>query len=288
MPVVLTKAVGKSPRIGYPDILPIRRQKESTCMKIAAFCIPFSTVSVWRTVLTLCAMLALGVISERPVRATVITLDYAQNPTLPSSQGMIFSTETGRPESDFASILDNNRLRLDSFTTSSADVAAYYYKDNVFDHTTDLEMEIRMKIIDSNFFGFSVVAYNATVSSNFAINKTGFQIYQLTSGSGYDFTSGFNTFKYKGFGATNTYQFFINGSMVASGGRPGGYNGNQFYFGDGTPTGGNVSAEIEFIRYSNVNFSSGGGEVPEPVSLATWSLLAGIVGLRRARKRQLG
>ena len=59
-------------------------------MKIAAFCMPFSTVSVWRTVLTLCAMLASGVIFERPVRATVITLDFAQNPTLPTAQGMIF------------------------------------------------------------------------------------------------------------------------------------------------------------------------------------------------------
>jgi hypothetical protein len=260
-------------------------------MKIAAFCMPVSTVSVWKTIFTLCAILTSGVIFERPVRATVITLDFAQNPTLPTAQGMIFYTETGRPESDFASILDNNRLRLDSFTSISpnADKAAYYYKDNVFDHTTDLEMEIRMKIIDSSPFGFFVVAYNPTVSANFVINKTGFQIYQLTSGSGYDFTSGFNTFKYKGFAGTNTYEFFINGSMVASGGRPSGYNGNQFYFGDGTTTGGNVSAEIEFIRYSNVNFSSGGGgEVPEPISLATWSLLAGIVGLRRARKRQLG
>jgi len=253
-------------------------------MKIAAFCIPFSTVSVWRTVLTLCAMLASRVVFVGSVDATVIALDFAQNPTLPSSQGMSFYTESGLPESNFASIL----LKLDTFTTLASDKMAFYYKDNVFDHTKDLEMEVRMKITESSPFGFSVVAYNPAVSANFIISKTGFQIYALTSGSGYDFTSGFNTFKYKGFGATNTYQFFINGSMVASGARPGGYNGNQFYFGDGTPTGGNVSAEIEFIRYSNVNFSSGGGEVPEPVSLATWSLLAGIVGLRRARKRQLG
>ena len=258
-------------------------------MKIAAFCMPLSTVSVWRTVLTLCAMLASGVIFERPVRATVITLDFAQNPTLPTAQGMSFYTETGRPESDFASILDNNRLRLDSFTTLTSDRMAYYYKDNVFDHTTDLEMEVRMKVTDSSPFGFGLAVFNANAASHFIINKTGYQIYQVTSGSGYDFSSGFNTFKYKGFGATNTYEFFVNGTMVASGARPGGYaNSNQFYFGDGTPTGGNVRAEVQYLRYSNVNFSNGGGEVPEPISLATWSLLAGIVGLRRARKRQLG
>lgn len=260
-------------------------------MKIAAFCMPFSTVSVWKTVLTLCAMLASGMVFEGPARATVITLDFAQNPTLPTAQGMIFYTDSGRPESDFASILDGNRFRLDSYTTTSpnTDRTAYYYKDNVFDHMTDLEMEVRMKVIESSPFGFGVAVFNSNAASHFIVNKTGYQIYQVTSGSGYDFSSGFNTFKYKGFGATNTYEFFVNGTMVASGARPGGYaNSNQFYFGDGTPTGGNVRAEVQYLRYSNVNFSSGGGEVPEPISLATWSLLAGIVGLRRARKRQLG
>jgi hypothetical protein len=255
-------------------------------MKIAAFCMPVSTVSVWKTVLTLCAILASGVVFEGPARATVITLDFAQNPTLPSAQGMIFYTETGRPESDFASILDGNRFRLDSYTTTSpnTDRTAYYYKDNVFDHMTDLEMEVRMKVTDSSPFGFGVAVFNSNAASHFVINKTGYQIYQVTSGSGYDFSSGFNTFKYKGYGATNTYEFFVNGTLVASGARPSGYSGNQYFFGDGTPTGGNVSAEVQYIRYSNQNFSS--GAVPEPLSIATWSLLAGGTILLRRRKSQ--
>jgi hypothetical protein len=45
-----------------------------------------------------------------------------------------------------------------------------------------------------------------------------------------------------------------------------------------------VSAEVQYIRYSNQNFSS--GAVPEPLSIATWSLLAGGTILLRRRKSQ--
>ena len=222
-----------------------------------------------------------------PIRASyLLTLDFATNPTLPTAQGMGFATDTGSPESTFASIVGGNRLKLDTFQLAS-DKSAYYFKNNFFDHTIDLEMEVRLKILNSSFFGFSMVAYNANVSSNFVISTSGFQIYQLTSGSGYDFTSSFNTFTYKGYAATNTYEFFVNGTRVAFGARPGGYTGgNQFYFGDGTSTGGNVAAEVQYVRYSNQNFSSvpNGGEVPEPISLATWTLIAG--GLMKFRRRR--
>jgi len=216
------------------------------------------------------------------MQAAVLTLDFAQNPTLPSAQGMSFYSETGRPESDFASILGSNRLKLDSFSTLTSDRMAYYYKDNIFDHTTDLEMELRIKIINSSPFGFSVGVSNINVSSNFVVNKNGWIVYGVTSGGGYDFSQGFNTFLYKGYGATNTYEFFVNGTRVAFGARPSGYSGNQFYFGDGTPTGGNVTAEVQYLRYSNESFSS--GAVPEPVSLASWSLFVGGTILLRRRK----
>ena len=237
-----------------------------------------------RSCLSWVCLLAVWGLCQAPMQAAVLTLDFAQNPTLPSAQGMSFSTESGRPESDFASILDSNRLLLDSYTSTlpNTDRTAYYYKDNVFDHTTDLEMELRIKVRQSSPFGFFVVAYNSNVSSNFAINKNGWQIYQVTSGAGYDFSQGFNTFLYKGYGATNTYEFFVNGTRVAFGARPSGYSGNQFYFGDGTPTGGNVKAEVQYLRYSNQSFSS--GAVPEPVSLASWSLFVGGTILLRRRK----
>lgn len=235
-----------------------------------------------RSCLTRVCLLAVWCLLLKPAQATVLTLDFAQNPTLPTLQGMSFYSETGRPEGDFGSILGNNRLKLDSFTTLTSDRMAYYYKDNIFDHNTDLEMELRIKIINSSPFGFSVGVANINVSSNFVVNKNGWIVYGVTSGAGYDFSQGFNTFKYKGYGATNTYEFFVNGTLVASGARPSGYSGNQYFFGDGTPTGGNVSAEVQYIRYSNENFSS--GAVPEPVSIATWSLLAGGTILLRRRK----
>jgi hypothetical protein len=218
-----------------------------------------------------------------PARASyILTLDFAAYPTLPSAQGMSFYTDSGMPESNLASILDSNRLKLDSFA-ASGDRQAYYTKPNFFDHMIDLEMEVRMKILNSNNFGFFVVAYNQNVSSNFVISRTNWQIYGLASGNGqYDFSQGFNTFRYRGYASTNSYEFFVNGMLVASGARPGGYNGNEFYFGDGTPTGGNVTAEVQYLRYSNQNFSSG-GEVPEPISLATWTLIAG--GLMKFRRR---
>lgn len=235
-----------------------------------------------RSCLSWVYLLAVGCLFQAPMQAAVLTLDFAQNPTLPSAQGMSFYSETGRPESDFASILGSNRLKLDSFSTLTSDRMAYYYKDNIFDHTTDLEMELRIKIINSSPFGFSVGVSNINVSSNFVVNKNGWIVYGVTSGGGYDFSQGFNTFLYKGYGATNTYEFFVNGTRVAFGARPSGYSGNQYFFGDGTPTGGNVSAEVQYIRYSNESFSS--GAVPEPVSLASWSLFVGGTILLRRRK----
>jgi hypothetical protein len=226
-----------------------------------------------------------ALIGEGAQASYLLTLDFATNPTLPSSQGMSFYTDSGMPESGLVSILDSNRLKLDSFA-ASGDRQVYYTKPNFFDHMIDLEIEVRMKVLNSNNFGFFVVAYNPNVSSNFVISRTNWQIYGLASGNGqYDFSQGFNTFKYKGYAATNSYEFFVNGTLVASGARPGGYNGNEFYFGDGTPTGGNVTAEVQYVRYSNQNFSSvpNGGEVPEPISLATWTLIAG--GLMKLRRR---
>lgn len=230
-------------------------------------------------------ILVLFCIGAMPTNADathVLALDFALNPTLPSAQGMSFYTDSGRPESDLVSIVGGNRLKLDSYA-ASGDRQVYYYKDNVFDHTIDLEMEIRLKILNSGSFGFFVVAYNPNVSSNFVISKDGWRIYGVTSGSGYDFSQGFNTFKYRGYAGTNSYEFFVNGSLVASGTRPSGYAGNQLYFGDGTPTGDNVTAEIQYLKYSNQPFSSG-GEVPEPLSLAIWSLVAGgFVSCKRGR-----
>lgn len=213
----------------------------------------------------------------------LLTLDFVQNPTLPSAQGMSFYTDSGMTENSLVSIIGSNRLKLDSFA-ASGDRQVYYTKANFFDHRIDLEMEVRMKILASNNFGFFVVAYDQNVSSNFVISRTNWQIYGVATGNGqYDFSQGFNTFKYKGYAATNSYEFFVNGTQVASGTRPGGYNGNEFYFGDGTPTGGNVTAEVQYVRYSNQNFTSG-GEVPEPISIATWSLLVG--GLLKFRRRR--
>jgi hypothetical protein len=222
---------------------------------------------------------------EAQAHAThLLTLNFAQNPTLPSAQGMSFYTDSGLPENSLVSILDSNRLKLDSYV-ASGDRQVYYYQDGVFDHTIDLEIELRAKILNSGDFGLFVVAYNPNVSSNFVISKTNWRIYGIASGnSQYDFSQSFNTFKYKGYASTNSYEFFINGSLVASGTRPSGYSGNQFYFGDGTPTGLNVTAEIQYLRYKNQNFSSGSGEVPEPMSLASWVLVAGLL-LHRKNKR---
>lgn len=230
------------------------------------------------------SLLMLFVSLGQQARASyLLTLDFAQNPTLPSAHGMSFYTDSGRPEGELVSILNSNRLKLDSFA-AVGDRQVYYTKSNFFDHTIDLEIEVRMKILNSNNFGFFVVGYNQNVSSNFVISRTNWQIYGLASGNGqYDFSQGFNTFKYKGYAATNSYEFFVNGTLVVSGTRPGGYNGNEFYFGDGTPTGGNVTAEVQYLRYSNQNFTSG-GEVPEPISVATWSLLVG--GLLKFRRRR--
>ncbi len=233
---------------------------------------------------SLCLLMAVATLFTVPAQASyLLTLDFAQNPTLPSAQGMSFATDSTASESTLASIVGGSRLKIDTFQLPN-DRGAFYFNNNFFSHTTDLEMEIRLKIFNSSNFGFSVAAYNSDVAAIFVISRTNWRIDKGPSGNGqFDFSQDFNTFKFKGYAATNTYDFFVNGNKVSSGTRPVGYSGNQFYFGDGTSTGGNVSAEVQYVRYSNQNFTSG-GEVPEPISVATWSLLAG--GLLKFRRRR--
>jgi hypothetical protein len=213
-----------------------------------------------------------------------LNINFATSPNLPSSLGMSYASDASQSENTIMSIVGGSRLSVNTFQLPN-DKGAFYYKDNFFDPTLDLEMETVLKIIDSNFFGISFTAYNTERSSNFTINKTGFIIYGFNSGSGYDFTSDFHKFRYKRTAATNIFEFYIDDVLAASGATPSGFSGNQFYFGDGTSTGGNVQAEIRYVKYRNDSFSP--DPVPEPTSLAIFSLGSLALWIRNRRKSGL-
>lgn len=197
------------------------------------------------------------------------SINFATNPSLPSAQGMSYATDASQGENTIMSIVGGNRLSVNTFQLPN-DRGAFYYKDNFFDHNLDLEMETSLKIIDSSSFGISFTAYNIDRSSNFVISKNSFGIYGSTYQSGYNFTDKFYKFTYRRTAATNMYEFFIDGVLAASGPTPSGFNGNQFYFGDGTSTGGNVHAEIQYVTYRNDTFAP--DPVPEPTSIAIFSV----------------
>jgi hypothetical protein len=80
----------------------------------------------------------------------------------------------------------------------------------------------------------------------------------------------------------------IDGSAVASGALFPLAGPSALYIGDGTPTGGNVSAEIEYIRYINADTVT--AAVPEPSSVVLLDTrLIGLLGVgdRAARAAAL-
>jgi hypothetical protein len=209
------------------------------------------------------------------------SINFATNPSLPSAQGMTYATDALQGENTIMSIVGGNRLSVNTFQLAS-DRGAFYYKDNVYDPNLDLEMETSLKIIDSSFFGISFTAYTIERSSSFVISKNAFTIFGSTMQTGYNFTDKFYKFTYRRTAATNMYEFFIDGVLAVSGQTPSGFNGNQFYFGDGTSTGGNVHAEIQYVKYRNDTFAP--DPVPEPTSLAIFAV-GGLLSF--ATRRQL-
>ena len=93
----------------------------------------------------------------------------------------------------------------------------------------------------------------------------------------------FHTFRLDTFAATHSFSLAIDGAPVASGLMSPGYAGeNLFIFGDGTPTGGDLTVDFQFIRFNAEPVA-----VPEPSAGALSGLgAASLLLLRLVRNRK--
>jgi hypothetical protein len=93
----------------------------------------------------------------------------------------------------------------------------------------------------------------------------------------------FHTFRLDTFAATHSFSLAIDGAPVASGLKSPGYAGeNLFIFGDGTPTGGDLTVDFRFIRFNAEPVA-----VPEPSAGALSGLGAtSLLLLRPVRNRK--
>lgn len=186
------------------------------------------------------------------------SLDFNQDGVLPSASGQdfVYQTYGSVPEAS-AFAVSGGLLHLDT-TGYGDDVGAFYDFLGGYDHRFSAETVVRARVLSSGFqglgFGFSDPVYSGIIT----VNRGGWGIYGLTGGVIAD-PDAFHEFALRAAAGTGAYEFLIDGAVVSSGTLPAGYPDQEVYFGDGTPTGGNVQVEIDYIRYSNPTT-----DIPEP------------------------
>jgi len=239
-----------------------------------------------RSRLLLIAAGALALFTCRVEAATIFNLDYATETQLPSALGFTYTPlAPAAPEASSFSV-SGGALHLDTITVPG-DMMAYYQLTNGFDHTVDntLSMLVRVNQM-SNFFGLMVGVNDAAYQLYFNITPTGWSVAANGNSGTFADSSAFHLFRLDTFAATHGFTLAIDGVQVSSGLMSPGYAGeNLIIFGDGTPTGGDLKAEFQFIRYNAEPTTA----IPEPSSLAIAGL--GAVALlicRSTRNRNKG
>ncbi|MEW4567306.1 hypothetical protein AB1L88_05510 [Tautonia sp. JC769] len=195
----------------------------------------------------------------------ILDLDFSRGDTLATlgSQGLSFVASSNVQESDFAQVADG-KLILNSMGFSSDIYAGYQLAPGyAADRDTTLEVVTRVTNSTSAFglyLGFGGEEEYAVLFAN----PNSWHMYQIATGS----VSGEVKYTLSTSANSNGYVLKVNDVVVHTGTLPGGSSSSAgLYFGDGTPTGGNMRAEITSIRYSS---SLPGGDpvaVPEPSTL---------------------
>ncbi|MDB5349172.1 MAG: sorting protein [Planctomycetota bacterium] len=156
-----------------------------------------------------------------------------------------------------------------------SDVYAGYQLSPGYDSSLSAELGFGVRTTTTSAgFELEIGFSDTNASAYLVVGPAGWSLY----GSGYNGTfadpSAFHAFRLTTAGVTHAFVLRIDEAVVAAGILPGGFAGpSAVFFGDGTPTGGNVQGDISYIRYSNPARA-----VPEPSSLA----LAGLGGLTLA------
>ncbi|QDT06246.1 hypothetical protein K227x_46550 [Rubripirellula lacrimiformis] len=216
-----------------------------------------------------------------PLNAGVmVETDFTTATNLPSASGLPYISSTGVVETNVFK-LENQVLKVNT-TGIGRDVFAGYQLNDSFDSSIDVMLEFRARTLSvSGGFGMFIGFSDAFAQGAIELRPTGWGVVG-TSYRG-SFASGFHDFKLTKAGGSNAFTLDIDGSQVAAG-TLGTVNSSPsyLYFGDGSPTGGNLSGEIESLRYSNSPFAA----VPEPASCVTLCLaLTCLFGVFRSRRR---
>ena len=225
----------------------------------------------------------LAMIATTAHAGPTFNLDFSQNPTLPSAQGLTYGDPPSGPEALTFHVV-NGLLHLDTKQFPN-DTQGYYQYLNGYDHTVDAEIVAKVKVMEMTGSFGSVFGYYDSAHSNFVVvTPTGWSIYGTGVTGTFADPSAFHVLDLKTTAATSQFSLSVDGVQVATGSQFSGFGGpTDVYFGDGSPTGGNMVADIAYVRYSNNPFASPSA-VPEP-STVVGAVLAGVAGLAVARRR---
>ena len=184
--------------------------------------------------------------------ANVFDLEFNQNGILPSAtyQGLVYGASSSVQES-YAFTISNGFLHLNT-TQYPNDVTAYYLSPPVYyNHNYAVRMVASVRVLSGNGQGITFAFMDTKYSGIFSINRGGWALYGIPSANGTIANPDiFHEFSLSAAPNTGAYEFRIDGLIVSTGTLPSGYP-SAVYFGDGTPTGGNVTADVDYIRYSN-------------------------------------
>lgn len=181
-----------------------------------------------------------------------VKLKFDQNGVLPSASGLTyFSTPNNVAENSVFSV-DNGMLHLNSLGTGAL---AVYKIDNAYDPKKNLVLEFRMKVYPgTGDYGVDFEVSDAVKDFEVGFKENG--IILPAAGGQHPFlpfntTDGFHIYKLVVKAGSSKYKLFIDNVQMASNTISGGDPGNRFVFGDGTPSGGDGRADIDYIRYCN-------------------------------------
>lgn len=185
-----------------------------------------------------------------PQNNCIVNLEFDQDGVLPSSQGLIYFSDPGPiPENSVFSV-SGGVLHLNSFSTGAA---IYYLLPNAYDPSKDFVLEFRMKVFPgTGLFGVDFEASDAVTDFDLGFTDSGISLPPPPNARPFlpfNTTDTFHVYKLTGTAGSTTYQLFVDGMLIASNAVSGGDPASRFLFGDGTISGGDGQADIDYVRY---------------------------------------
>lgn len=212
--------------------------------------------------------------SERVVSSATLTpsisncidLEFEQDGVLPSSQGFTYTASPAGIAENSVFSVSGGLLHLNTLGTGAA---AYYQLPNAYDPSEDFTFEIRMKVFpETGIFGMDFEVSDNVTDYEFGFDSSGIRLPPPPNSRPFfpfDATNSFHTYTVFSPGGTGIYHFFIDGVLVASNSVSGGDPGGRLYFGDGTLTGGDGRADIDYVKYCQ-----SAACYPPPSGMVSW------------------